>query len=204
MVQRYWYHSSFNPHTHEGCDPAHATDLFRYLSFNPHTHEGCDGKAYHLWWYLQVSIHTPTKGVTYYCLVHNHTLLSFNPHTHEGCDTIKLTSNIYSNRFQSTHPRRVWPSTYEVKIELLLFQSTHPRRVWHVISNDCDVDVKFQSTHPRRVWQVLPQRISWCSSVSIHTPTKGVTFCCQTGRFFKHVSIHTPTKGVTFTKYFRI
>ena len=37
------------------------------LSFNPHTHEGCDltviknGKG------LEVSIHTPTKGVTGAC-----------------------------------------------------------------------------------------------------------------------------------------
>ena len=33
--------------------------------------------------------------------------------------------------------------------------------------------------------------------VSIHTPTKGVTFCAR--RFFGSpgVSIHTPTKGVT-------
>ena len=34
------------------------------MSFNPHTHEGCD-KAFSLYNVMpQVSIHTPTKGVT--------------------------------------------------------------------------------------------------------------------------------------------
>ena len=33
---------SFNPHTHEGCDPHHQIRKPPYLCFNPHTHEGCD------------------------------------------------------------------------------------------------------------------------------------------------------------------
>ena len=35
-----------------------------------------------------VSIHTPTKGVTYYCTISISVENSFNPHTHEGCDII--------------------------------------------------------------------------------------------------------------------
>ena len=33
--------------------------------------------------------------------------------------------------------------------------------------------------------------------VSIHTPTKGVTFLMFYNRGYRGVSIHTPTKGVT-------
>ena len=36
------------------------------FSFNPHTHEGCDETKYLTNLIDQVSIHTPTKGVTYY------------------------------------------------------------------------------------------------------------------------------------------
>ena len=55
---------SFNPHTHEGCDyPRRAKAPF-HTGFNPHTHEGCDIKARRLRCSVQVSIHTPTKGVT--------------------------------------------------------------------------------------------------------------------------------------------
>ena len=56
--------SSFNPHTHAGCD--HLTQIFcvRQTSFNPHTHAGCDTtKNIYFKGYI-VSIHTPTQGVT--------------------------------------------------------------------------------------------------------------------------------------------
>ena len=57
---------SFNPHTHEGCDLALGCPRYCPPSFNPHTHEGCDftrhiNKSSEDW----VSIHTPTKGVTF-------------------------------------------------------------------------------------------------------------------------------------------
>ena len=55
-------------------------------SFNPHTHEGCDnqyGTFNHAW---NVSIHTPTKGVTGSPETDIGRIACFNPHTHEGCD----------------------------------------------------------------------------------------------------------------------
>ena len=57
---------SFNPHTHEGCDQVSVFHQALRWCFNPHTHEGCD-----FGWFVQlledeVSIHTPTKGVTAY------------------------------------------------------------------------------------------------------------------------------------------
>ena len=78
--------SSFNPHTHEGCDmssypipaatiefqsthPRRVWLIARFFfqvrcCFNPHTHEGCD---------------TSARATT-------SARASFNPHTHEGCD----------------------------------------------------------------------------------------------------------------------
>ena len=54
--------------------------------------------------------------------------------------------------FQSTHPRRVWPSYKIVVVRPFLFQSTHPRRVWLRHITDTVSHHEFQSTHPRRVW----------------------------------------------------
>ena len=118
-----WPPSSFNPHTHEGCD--YAGNLFRciFKSFNPHTHEGCDQSDWKLTTHRtqfqsthprrvwpasrravsdnhQVSIHTPTKGVTE-----------------------KLDFNAVQYQFQSTHPRRVWPyhiphSPYPIRVSI--------------------------------------------------------------------------------------
>ena len=59
----------------------------------------------------------------------------------------------------------------------------------------------FQSTHPRRVWRKSTLRAVSIGNVSIHTPTKGVTYgwCWSKRRVF--VSIHTPTKGVTGSRH---
>ena len=121
---------SFNPHTHEGCDGLLLSLLWWLPGFNPHTHEGCD-----CYYNLQlicksVSIHTPTKGVTFRSVLIFRTQNSFNPHTHEGCDSKKI-------RFFS------------------LFSCFNPHT-----HEGCDVS-----------WNLLwdPQ------VVSIHTPTKGVT-----------------------------
>ena len=99
----------FNPHTHEGCDSNLIIECVMTYSFNPHTHEGCDN-VWSPWTpYSTVSIHTPTKGVTYlvfnfnvnlYVSIHTPTKgvtsspgitssqkIGFNPHTHEGCDS---------------------------------------------------------------------------------------------------------------------
>ena len=74
----------FNPHTHEGCDSQNQSNNPFYRCFNPHTHEGCDPWAQPSLSNLQVSIHTPTKGVTQW-----------------------LIREMQEQLFQSTHPRRV-------------------------------------------------------------------------------------------------
>ena len=84
--RRLYVQSCFNPHTHAGCDQKKWTVLTIKNSFNPHTHAGCD-----IVWY---SLLTRQK--------------SFNPHTHAGCDQ-RCKPNTTHGKFQSTHPRRVWP-----------------------------------------------------------------------------------------------
>ena len=166
--------TSFNPHTHEGCDPGTTSSSCSTCSFNPHTHEGCDWLKIEESDKPHVSIHTPTKGVTY---------------------QIHFVSE--TKKFQSTHPRRVWLVDLLSQVLQTEFQSTHPRRVWQSISSSnnftysfnphthegCDNELynanmqslMFQSTHPRRVWHPLLRDSLLSKLVSIHTPTKGVT-----------------------------
>ena len=135
--RRVWLHNMvmrvllicFNPHTHEGCDTTTIEHSSDYFSFNPHTHEGCDCKISDSDYVPIVSIHTPTKGVTPLCVF---------------CRVTGM--------FQSTHPRRVWPTFLGYALMRFLFQSTHPRRVWPTNSSSPLVEAQFQSTHPRRVW----------------------------------------------------
>ena len=56
---------------------------------------------------------------------------------------------------------------------------------------------KFQSTLPRREWQGGKARCGQFVAISIHTPTKGVTYGASGREIIKKISIHTPTKGVT-------
>ena len=55
---------SFNPHTHAGCDLMSLFFVEVFFGFNPHTHAGCDYSYFVTLTYDNVSIHTPTQGVT--------------------------------------------------------------------------------------------------------------------------------------------
>ena len=124
------YATSFNPHTHEGCDP----DGWSYWCsasncFNPHTHEGCDNTLQQR--YISMK--------------------SFNPHTHEGCDVI--TNLMISQQRVSIHtPTKGVTPLLALRVTFTVFQSTHPRRVWHYWTDAYTAYRLFQSTHPRRVW----------------------------------------------------
>ena len=50
-------------------------------------------KAY----YIEVSIHTPTKGVTLISTAKMDDAEGFNPHTHEGCD---MRSELYCQLYK--------------------------------------------------------------------------------------------------------
>ena len=79
---------SFNPHTHEGCDVGACSPPFRP---DVSIHTPTKGVTYTTFDDLRkfsVSIHTPTKGVTVYPLRSRKGTSGFNPHTHEGCDSL--------------------------------------------------------------------------------------------------------------------
>ena len=76
----------FNPHTHEGCDNTLNYKDYGY-SVSIHTPtKGVTPQGSNPWWATNVSIHTPTKGVTSGMNLIMASIWSFNPHTHEGCD----------------------------------------------------------------------------------------------------------------------
>ena len=169
----------------------------------------------------QVSIHTPTKGVTQ-CWYLTELALRFQSTHPRRVWLIAYLYYSYEYKFQSTHPRRVWLEIQAVAQNEHEFQSTHPRRVWRKLPLGHLAWRQFQSTHPRRVWlekrkniflkdcfnphthegcDIIDIKINVLQKVSIHTPTKGVTKDIRT--IIKHsiVSIHTPTKGVTLSAH---
>ena len=141
----------FNPHTHAGCDPVSLWKTTANKGFNPHTHAGCDRDEIVSSLSINVSIHTPTQGVTTILIFHD--LLKMFQSTHpRRVWLLKLFPVRYLHGFQSTHPRRVWLIFDCPFAPLVQFQSTHPRRVWRIMVPDTPAFEKFQSTHPRRVW----------------------------------------------------
>ena len=59
------------------------------------------------------------------------------------------------------------------------FQSTLPRREWHGTPGGVLKTFRFQSTLPRREWRQSSKTDWFYFTISIHTPTQGVTksFC---------------------------
>ena len=77
---------SFNPHPHAGCDSFTAVTLqVGEVSIHTPT-QGVTTHAGHSPQYRNVSIHTPTQGVTGGGFLFFLSRKSFNPHTHAGCD----------------------------------------------------------------------------------------------------------------------
>ena len=165
-----------------------------------YTHAGCDEIGHPVWTLFDVSIHTPTQGVT-----------------------AAVLAIFIVLSFQSTHPRRVWlkfssletvPSIVSIHTPTqgvtignpngtlmeYMFQSTHPRRVWlwsiwvfnYIVSFNPHTHAGCDSVQQREqpiLQGFNPHTHAGCdtskgfqirlSIVSIHTPTQGVTFCCE-------------------------
>ena len=66
----HWQTQSFNPHTHAGCDMFFGIIDHTHQGFNPHTHAGCDAMDVCYIIPQNVSIHTPTQGVTLYLITY--------------------------------------------------------------------------------------------------------------------------------------
>ena len=103
------YH--FNPHSHKGSD--HGFVICNYFAinyFNPHSHKGSDNgeeialisydisihtptrgvtqKIHWHWIWKLISIHTPTRGVTSNMRIRRKCNIYFNPHSHKGSDLV--------------------------------------------------------------------------------------------------------------------
>ena len=56
--------SNFNPHPREGGDSSTPARWRRTVNFNPHPREGGDSSIFNDSFTIDISIHTPAKGVT--------------------------------------------------------------------------------------------------------------------------------------------
>ena len=145
---------------------------------------------------ILVSIHTPTKGVT---IKSTYNQCTFDVSIHTPTKGVTMWSILFvGGRRVSIHtPTKGVTKKMFAMIRKAQFQSTHPRRVWPTFVHLNKFLYLFQSTHPRRVWLTLHTAAAYICKVSIHTPTKGVTPSALQCRLCHDVSIHTPTKGVT-------
>ena len=97
----------------------------------------------------------------------------FNPHTHAGCDweadPIALPARV------SIHtPTQGVTNSRLSRMHLSKFQSTHPRRVWRGTNIEFNCWGRF-NPHTHAGCDSSPRLVSSTSTVSIHTPTQGVT-----------------------------
>ena len=143
--------------------------------FNPHTYMRCDLRGRRQQGDRHVSIHTPTWGVT-----------GFSVRCQNQNDV-----SIHTPTWGVTN--RVYLLTLTIK-----FQSTHLHEVWLDMMHKNSIHFKFQSTHLHEVWLAEANKIAGVDTVSIHTPTWGVTLPAIICLINTHVSIHTPTWGVTW------
>ena len=125
----------------------------------------------------QVSIHTPTQGVTLLAMtmvlrscinvpptiILRVTLLAMTMvlrllvsiHTPTQGVTYHNQEHYVARKFQSTHPRRVWLRLLSL-IRLRAGFNPHTHAGCDlIVTSICMASLRFQSTHPRRVWQAL-------------------------------------------------
>ena len=146
------YTAGFNPHTYMRCDDGYKY-YGRYVNVSIHTPTwGVTVISNSLNHLMRVSIHTPTWGVTWCVTEKGHTNTSFNPHTYMRCDIGANTVN--KDYYVSIHTP-TWGVTVGDNpfCSNRKFQSTHLHEVW--LGDDLIdfVSGQFQSTHLHEVWQ---------------------------------------------------
>ena len=181
-------------HLHEVWLPVSWVEIV-LVCFNPHTYMRCDLWQQQIGQLSQVSIHTPTWGVTLsgiskqqtrrFQSTHLHEVwqtetnatsmgVCFNPHTYMRCDTIKIYPLFSITSFNPHTYMRCDHDWLVVSRYNLGFNPHTYMRCDDVYSADIGFNV-FQSTHLHEVWPDLFWHYGWFSRVSIHTPTWGVT-----------------------------
>ena len=149
-------------HLHEVWPPSNRSSSVTFC-FNPHTYMRCDRRSKNVCKSIDVSIHTPTWGVTYAALQ----ITRLNP-------------------FQSTHLHEVWRNSGSFSIMATMFQSTHLHEVWRLFK--VIILIHHVSIHTP-TWGVTAVHLldDTAIFVSIHTPTWGVTLCRIT--YYQPVSL---------------
>ena len=141
--------------------------------FNPHTYMRCDTEPEVTEPTPEVSIHTPTWGVT---------------------GIVTATDSI--SMFQSTHLHEVWLNRSFVSKR---HKGFNPHTYMRCDTATCGAGTRATVSIHTPTWGVTPPfaLLSVWMSVSIHTPTWGVTNNINAPIEATKVSIHTPTWGVT-------
>ena len=111
-----WPNESFNPRTHEECDPSPVCTIGDKPSFNPRTHEECDFAVLFIKLIYYVSIHALTRSATLRLRDVVSSVPGFNPRTHEECDYSEMIHLDGGIEFQSTHSRGVRPFPWQIRI----------------------------------------------------------------------------------------
>ena len=158
-----------------------------------------------------VSIHTPTRGVTV-CVSHRCQWLNISIHTPTRGVTKFCTGSGSFPKFQSTLPQGEWQNLSNLLLFEPQFQSTLPqgewllKKVWQsTISYFNPHSHKGSDDHKIRHWTLhgyfnphshkgsdnFAKAIGKILNISIHTLRQILSYEC------KYISIHTPTRGVT-------
>ena len=116
-----------------------------------HLHEVWLLRGYRARDYADVSIHTPTWGVTVFTQAFNATAMFQSTHLHEVWLSCSIVFQYWST--VSIHTP-TWGVTISSFVWLLyhMFQSTHLHEVWHLNFIVMEKQVLFQSTHLHEVW----------------------------------------------------
>ncbi len=118
---------NFNPHSHAGSDLHTGQALFPHTHFNPHSHAGSDQADSMVLANGEISIHTPTQGVTFlrhlfkvFCSISIHTPT-------QGVTTVRQDTAAFRTISIHTPTQGVTCGLCDF-FKHLLFQSTLPRR----------------------------------------------------------------------------
>ena len=152
-VFRYKNNSHFNPHSHKGSDRIFEwLSTFSLLYFNPHSHKGSDITRIQAVKAIEISIHTPTRGVTasFSCSLQTCRFQSTLP---QGEWRYSLISFWTKSIFQSTLPQGEWQVDTYIKENARRFQSTLPQGEWPLTRFTKTKNQIFQSTLPQGEWR---------------------------------------------------
>ena len=174
-----------------------------HTNFNPHSHKGSDGNFEQAGYTAEISIHTPTRGVTFLSSEMDVSRTNFNPHSHKGSDR-KTVQNLSLQLYFNPHSHKGSDVMDKFKADTLNISIHTPTRgVTGTFSIACKIC--FISIHtPTRGVTNPEKRINIRQKISIHTPTRGVTSQANVYADIPQISIHTPTRGVTLLDSFSV